>query len=102
MARIRSIHPKFFTDEAVLGLSCDAQVFLIGLWTEADDQGVFEWKPLTLRARLRPGKDGPVDGILAELAQARCIRHFEHDGRQFGAIRNFCKYQRPRRPNRPG
>src|ERR1700674_3693235 len=99
MARIRSVHPGFFTDEAVMGLSCDAQIFLIGLWTEADDQGVFEWKPVTLRARLRPSKDGCVESVLAELAQARCIRGFDHDGRQFGAIRNFCKYQRPKRPN---
>jgi hypothetical protein len=99
MARIRSIHPGFFTDEAVMGLSCEAQIFLVGLWTEADDQGVFEWKPLTLRARLRPCRDGSVEPILAELAQAGCIRRYEHDGRSFGAIRNFCKYQRPRRPN---
>jgi len=99
MARIRSIHPKFFTDEAVMGLSCEAQIFLIGLWTEVDDQGVFEWKPVTLRARLRPSKNGCVESILAELAQGRCIRGFEHDGRQFGAIRNFCKYQRPKRPS---
>jgi hypothetical protein len=97
MARIRSVHPGFFTDEAVMGLACEAQIFLIGLWTEADDQGVFEWKPVTLRARLRPSKDGCVEEILAELAAARCIRGFEHDGRQFGAIRNFCRYQRPRR-----
>src|SRR5580704_2805934 len=99
MARFRSIHPNFFTDEAVMGLSCEAQIFLIGLWTEADDQGVFEWKPLTLRARLRPCQDGNVEDVLAELAQAQCIRRFEHDGRQFGAIRNFRKHQRPRKPN---
>src|ERR1700686_1165958 len=99
MARIRSVHPSFFTDEAVMGLSFEAQILLIGLWTEADDQGVFEWKPVTLRARLRPSKDGCVASVLAELAEARCIRGFDHDGRQFSAIRNFCKYQRPKRPN---
>ncbi|MGP0093293.1 MAG: hypothetical protein ACLPKB_25620 [Xanthobacteraceae bacterium] len=37
---------------------------------------------------------------MAELSQARCICRFEHDGRQFGAIRNFRKYQRPKKPNR--
>ncbi len=73
MARIRSIHPGLFTDEAFVSLTADAQVFLMGIWTEADDQGAFEWKPLTLRMRLRPTKDGPVDDLLDELEAAKFI-----------------------------
>src|ERR1700722_3074478 len=99
MARIRSVHPGLFTDEAFMGLSSDAQVFLIGLWTEADDQGMFEWKPLTLRMRLRPTKDGDVDPILSELEAAQCIKMFEISGRKYGAIRNFRKFQKPKTPN---
>lgn len=99
MARIRSIHPGLFTDEAFVGLSSDAQVFLMGLWTESDDQGVFEWKPTTLRMRLRPTKDGPVEHLLAELCAAKCIKNYELNGRQYGAVRNFRKYQRPKSPN---
>lgn len=99
MARIRSIHPGLFTDEAFAGLCSDAQMFLIGLWTEADDQGMFEWKPVTLRMRLRPTKDGSVDGLLSEIAGAQCIKRFEINGRPYGAIRNFRKYQRPKKPN---
>lgn len=99
MARIRSIHPGLFTDEAFVSLSADAQIFLLGLWTEADDQGMFEWKPLTLRMRLRPTKDGSVDGLLEEIVTALCIRRFEIGGRSYGAIRNFRKFQRPKKPN---
>jgi hypothetical protein len=99
MARIRSVHPGLFTDEAFVGLSSDAQIFLIGLWTEADDQGVFEWKPVSLRMRLRPTKDGAVDGLLREMEAANIIRSFEIDGRRYGAVRNFRKYQRPKSPN---
>ena len=99
MARIRSVHPGLFTDEAFVSLSADAQVFLIGLWTEADDQGIFEWKPVTLRMRLRPSKDGSVEPILAELTNADCVRLFQLAGRNYGAIRNFRKYQRPKSPN---
>ncbi len=98
MARIRSVHPGLFTDEAFVALSDSAQVFLIGLWTEADDQGVFEWKPLSLRMRLRPTKDGDVGKLLAELAAVDAIASYEIDGRQYGAIRNFRKYQRPKFP----
>lgn len=99
MARIRSVHPGLFTDEAFVALSSDAQIFLIGLWTEADDQGVFEWKPVSLRMRLRPTKDGAVDGLLEELQAANAIRSFEADGRKYGAVRNFRRYQRPKSPN---
>lgn len=98
MARIRSIHPGLFTDEAFVDLSDAAQIFLVGLWTEADDQGVFEWKPTTLRMRLRPAKDGSTDALLSELVDANCIRPYEIDGRKLGAIRNFRKYQRPKFP----
>lgn len=99
MARIRSIHPGLFTDEAFMSLSSDAQVFLIGLWTEADDQGVFEWKPMTLRVRLRPARDGDVDSLLAEISAVNAIMQFESGGKTYGAIRNFRKYQRPKSPS---
>lgn len=99
MARIRSVHPGLFTDEAFALLSSDAQIFLVGLWTEADDKGIFEWKPGQLRIRLRPGKDGDVPAIMAELLHANCIKDFSIGGKPYGAIRNFRKYQRPKTPN---
>ena len=99
MARIRSVHPGLFTDEAFVSLSDAAQVFFIGLWTEADDQGLFEWKPLTLRMRLRPARDGSVDDLLAELEAANCVARLTVCGRQLGAIRNFRRFQRPKKPN---
>ena len=99
MARIRSIHPSLFTDEQFAGLSDAAQVFYLGLLTEADDQGIFEWKPVTLRMRLRPTKDGPADGLLSEIEAADKIASYEIGGRKYGAIRNFRKFQRPKSPN---
>lgn len=99
MARIRSVHPTLFTDEAFVGLSDAAQIFLIGLWTEADDQGVFDWKPVTLRMRLRGAKDGSVEPLLSELTEANCIRSYEIEGRKLGAIRNFRRFQKPKIPN---
>lgn len=99
MPRIRSIHPGLFTDEAFVSVSDAAQIFYIGLLTEADDQGVFEWKPVTLKMRLRPASLSPVDGLLAELEEVQRIVHYEIAGRQYGAIRNFRKFQRPKSPN---
>ena len=99
MARIRSIHPGLFTDENFMALGDAARMFLIGLWTEADDQGVFEWKPLTLKARLRPVDEGSVEPLLEELVANNWIRKFSESDKAYGALRNFRKFQRPQKPN---
>jgi hypothetical protein len=98
MARIRSIHPALFTDEAFAGLSMASRVLLLGLWTEADDQGVFDWKPITIKMRIMPVDNVDVPSLLMELEDADVIRGFVQDGKSLGAIRNFCKFQRPKTP----
>ena len=99
MARIRSVHPGLFTDEAFVSVSSDAQILLIGIYTECDDQGAFEWNPVKLRLRLRSNKDGSVEPMLAELEAFNIIRSYEHNGRKLGVVRNFTKYQHPKKPN---
>lgn len=99
MARIRSVHPGLFTDEAFVSCSPMARLLLIGLWTEADDQGVFEWKPLTLKMRLLPADNADAAELLDEVATNGIVQRFEVDGKAYGAIRNFRKYQRPKKPN---
>ncbi|WP_051657161.1 hypothetical protein [Acidiphilium angustum] len=100
MARIRSVHPGLFTDESFIELSDSAQIFFIGLWTEADDQGIFEWKPATLKLRLRGATTTPVDALLTELKNLDCVRPFSVGGKNYGAVRNFQRFQRPKKPNK--
>lgn len=102
MSRIRSIHPGIFTDEAYMEASMAARLLLPGLWTEAWDDGVFEWKPLTLKARLFPVDNVNVADLLDELEGLKFLQRFEFRGKQYGAIRNFRRYQRPKKPNRSG
>jgi hypothetical protein len=71
---------------------------LLGLWCEADDAGTFEWKPLTIKARILPAASPDVNQLLAALVSADVIKQFEIDGKQFGVIRNFVKFQRPKEP----
>lgn len=99
MARIRSIHPGLFTDESFVSCSPLARLLVLGLWTEADDQGVFEWKPVTLKMRLLPVDGADVSALLAEIAENNIAKRFEANGKQYGAIRNFRKYQRPKSPS---
>lgn len=99
MARIRSVHPSLFTDEAWVSCSPLARLLYIGLWTDADDQGLFEWKPLQIKMRLLPGDMADAVPLLAELVTAELVLRFDHGGKPFGAIKQFRKYQRPKKPN---
>lgn len=98
MARIRSIHPGLFTDESFVSASMAARLLLPGIWTEADDHGVFEWKPLSLKMRIFPADAVDVGDLLGELEAVNIVRRFSVDGREYGVVRNFCTYQRPKKP----
>ena len=98
MARIRSVHPGLFTDEAFVSRSPLARLLFIGLWTEADDEGAFEWKPIQIKMRLLPVDNTDVAPLLAELVEANMMRRYSAGGREYGAIRNFRRFQRPKKP----
>ena len=98
MARIRSVHPSLFTDEAWVSCTPLARLLYIGLWTEADDQGVFEWRPATLKMRILPLDNVAVPELLDELTASGLIRRYAVAERDFGAIGSFQKHQRPQKP----
>lgn len=98
MARIRSVHPGFFTDENCVSVSAFARLLFIGIWTEADDYGAFEWKPVTLKMRILPVDNVDVPELMEELEAYDLVRSYEHKGRKYGVVRNFAKYQRPKKP----
>jgi hypothetical protein len=98
MSRIRSVHPGLFTDECYVSVSMVARVLVPGIWTECDDRGVFEWKPLTLKMKIFPADNVDVVALLSELENANIVKRFTEQGKDYGAVRNFCKYQRPKKP----
>lgn len=102
MARIRSVHPGFWTDEVTMALTMENPLgipLLIGLWNEADDQGLFEWKPLTLKARILPAAVCNVAELLDDLEARGAVCRYEVKGKTYGAIRNFRVWQKPKTPN---
>lgn len=99
MARIRSVHPTIWTDEAFVSCSAFARILCMALWTEADDQGAFPWKPVTIKMRLLPADEVDVPALLAELVEHNIICRYEVEGRGYGLFRNFGKFQRPKKPN---
>jgi len=98
MSRIRSTHPGLWTDEAFVTMSAHARLFFMGLWNECDDMGSFEWSPLKLKMRLAPADNVDGAALLAEIEAAGCIMAYEAGGKRLGAVRNFCQYQRPKKP----
>jgi hypothetical protein len=99
MARIRSVHPGFFTDEDYVRASAYARLLFIGLGVMADDKGIFEWKPITLKMKIFPADNINIDDLLSELMGVNAVKKYEINGRYYGAIRKFTKYQRPKTPN---
>lgn len=98
MARIRSIHPGQWTDEEFCVCSIAARLLAIALRNEADDSGVFEWKPVGLKMRLMPADPVDINALLAELVETNQISKFVINDRPYGAIRNFRVFQRPKYP----
>lgn len=99
MARIRSVHPEQWTDEDFVCLSFPARLLAIAIRNECDDKGVFEWKPQRIKMRLFPADNVDVADLLKELVDCDQVCAFDEGGKRYGAVRNFRKYQRPKKPN---
>lgn len=98
MARIRSLHPGQWTDAKFVRCSPLARLLALALRNEADDQGVFVWEPMDLKIRYLAADNADVDALLAELEAHEQVRKYEVNGRHYGAVRNFTRYQRPKFP----
>ena len=102
MARIRSVHPGLFTDEAFMSASPMARLLMIGLWTESWDDGAFEWKPVVIKARIFPADTCDAAALLDELCSLGAVKRVERNGKSYGLVRNFRKFQKPKKPNSSG
>ncbi len=99
MARIRSTHPGQWSDEDFVSLSFPARLLALAIRNIADDHGIFEWKPITLKMQLFPADAVDVSALLSELQEHNVAVMFEHAGKKLGAVRNFMRWQRPKKPN---
>lgn len=99
MSRIRSTHPGLWTDEAFVTLSPFARLMFMGIWNECDDAGSFAWSPLGLKMKLLPADNVDAAALLDEMIGAGLVMKYEIGGKSYGAVRNFCQYQRPKKPN---
>jgi len=94
MPKIRTIKPEFWSDEDIVSCSITTRLFFLGLWNFADDDGVFEWKPLSLKMKVFPNDEIHVSACLTELKKHGRIACFTKEGKQYGIIKNFAKHQK--------
>lgn len=104
MARIRTITPGFWEDDAVGVLTRDARLLFIATWNLADDEGLLRWNSEYLKANAFMYDDDlsaqDVASLMAELVGQGMV--FPYKGgktqTQFALVVNFKKHQRINRP----
>jgi hypothetical protein len=101
MARIRTIKPSFWGDEAVTELSREARLTLIGLISSADDQGRFMASHAVIS-----GYVFPYDGIppaklrqwLDEIEATGIVEFYKVGRREYGWFPKWKRHQRISKP----
>lgn len=97
MGRIRTIKPEAFLDEDLwdLGEESGLPVFqaFVGLWTQADREGRFEWSPRRLKVAILPYWEGDFSRVLDALCTRGFLVKYASGTRVYGSIRTFKKHQ---------
>jgi len=101
MGRIRTIKPEFFLDERLADLEFESglplRLAFAGLWTQADREGRFEWRPRRLKAAILPYDEVDFGSTLEALSEGGFVVRYSPSGGQepglFGWIPGFPKHQ---------
>ena len=97
MGRIRTIKPEFFIHEELFDLEQETglpiRVAYAGLFTVADKEGRFEWRPRRLKAAVLPYDEVDFSRVLDALATRGFLVRYAPAGREYGAIRSWRKHQ---------
>lgn len=105
MARIRTIKPEFFVHEELYDLEVETglpvRLAFAGLWTQADREGRFKWRPRTLKASILPFDDVDFSRVLDALATRGFLVRYACGTREYGQISSWLKHQAVNGKERP-
>jgi hypothetical protein len=97
MARIRTIKPEFFRHEALFeaerATDLPLRLAYAGLWTAADREGRFKWKPRELKLDCLPYDDVDFAAVLDALHQCGAVVKYTFEGAEYGHIPSWHKHQ---------
>jgi len=97
MARARNIKPGFFRNADLVELPFEARLLFIGLWTLADREGRLEDRPKQIKMEIFPADNVDCDALIAQLTSIGVVARYEHGGKRYLQVVNFCKHQNPHR-----
>lgn len=95
MSRARNIKPGFFKNEILAELPYEFRVLFIGLWTHADREGRFEYRPRRIKAELFPYDEINVADGIAALVDGGFLYVYGVAGKEFVQVLNWGKHQNP-------
>jgi hypothetical protein len=105
MARRRFVSPEFFQHgdlyDAELASGLPLRLAFAGLWTQCDRRGVFTYKPRELKLAILPYDTIDFAAVLKALEAAGFVIRYDVDGRQYGVIPSFSRWQSFHRDERP-
>lgn len=97
MARIRTVKPEFFRHgdlyELEIEMGLPIRVAFAGLWTAADKEGRFKWKPLELKLDCLPHDDLDFSRVLDALLTRGHIVKYAINGKEYGCIPSWKDHQ---------
>lgn len=97
MARIRTIKPGYFKNgdlfDAEKATGLPLRVAYAGLWTIADREGRFKWKPREIKTDVLPYDEVSMHDVLNALCQHNFILKYKVAGEEYGLIPKFLNHQ---------
>src|SRR5213593_1704269 len=105
MSRIRTIKPEFFRHEQLFEAEKESglplRLAFMALWTVADREGRFKWKPRVLKLDCLPFNELDFEDVLNALCSIELIEKYEYEGEIFGSIVSWHRHQIPGRDEPP-
>lgn len=101
MARIRTIKPEFWTDEAITECSLSARLLFIGMWNFADDAGNLDRSAKQLKIRIFPTDKLDCEPLIQELIAHGLLIEYSVSDKKYLHIPGFAEHQVINRPSKP-
>lgn len=97
MGRIRTVKPDLFKHEALFDAELETglplRIAFVGLWTQCDSAGRFEWRPRQLKTDVLPYDDVDFSHVLDALATRGLLVKYASNGREYGCIPSWKRHQ---------
>lgn len=106
MSRIRSMKPECFRHEELCELESkhpEARIYatFLGLMTQSDKAGRFEWKPRTLHLDVLPFVDYDLERTMDMLVEHGFLTKYVVGRKTYGCYPTWIKHQRPHKQEPP-